>query len=99
MAMPKRIGGPPEGKPGLSITVISAKKPKIPTRIGGPREEEPADESEDMGGEPISNEQAMEDAAQELITALGAMKPDPRRVADALRAAVYACNDDEEGSE
>jgi len=80
----------------MSITVVSAKRPKMPSRIGGPVEEEMDDESEDMG-EPISNEQAKQDAADELISALQSMKPDRRRVVDALSAFVYACND--EGSE
>jgi len=95
MALPARIGGPRE-KPSMSITVVSAKRPKMPSRIGGPVEEEMDDESEDMG-EPISNEQAKQDAADELISALQSMKPDRRRVVDALSAFVYACND--EGSE
>ena len=94
MALPARIGGPRE-KPSMSITVVSAKRPKMPSRIGGPVEEE-MDDGEDMG-EPISNEQAKQDAADELISALQSMKPDRRRVVDALSAFVYACND--EGSE
>jgi len=99
MAMPDRIGGPKKSG-GLEITVISAgKKPKIPGRIGGPKMMEEDEEMEDMGEEPIGNEQAMDDASQELITALGSMKPDARRVKEALRAFVYACNESEDGSE
>jgi len=92
MALPARIGGPRE-KPSMSITVVSAKRPKMPSRIGGPVEEEMDDESEDMG-EPISNDRAKQDAADDLITTMQSMKPDRQRIVDAISAIVYACIDE-----
>lgn len=88
MAMPQRIGGPDdeEGKPGLVIK-LGLKKPKMPSRIGGP------DEGEEEGpSESISHEEALIDAARELISEMQKMKPSEKRVADALKAAFYACD-------
>ena len=89
--LPDKIGGKPSGKPGFSLTVISAGKPKgLPEKIGGnPGMRDNTDE------EPIPSEQALDDAAREIIASVTSMKPNPSRLKDALRAFVHACNDDE----
>lgn len=94
--IPGRIGGKPDKGPGLSVTVVSAKPRKPMTSIGG----DPDRESEPMDDEPITGEQALDDASDEIIAAITSIKPNPKRLKEALRAFVSACNSDSyEGGE
>jgi hypothetical protein len=89
MALPERIGGNHE-KSTLVIGVgLPKKRPSgMPSRIGGSSEN---DEPEGTDEE-ISHDQAMDDAADELISELQRMKPSRDRVKAALRAFFYACD-------
>lgn len=96
MAMPDKIGGKPNGKPGFSVTVISARPRGMPDKIGG----EPGARPDMMDEEPMGAEQAQDDAADEIIAALTSVKPQKNRLKVALRAFVKACcseSDDSEG--
>jgi len=87
--MPERIGGNRD-KPTLVIGVgLPKKRPSgMPSRIGGASESDEPEGTE----EEISHEQAMDDAADELISELQRMKPSRDRVKSALRAFFYACD-------
>ena len=86
--IPERIGGSDEGegkRPGVLIAVGSIKKPKMPSRIGGSDEPEGDEEH-------ISNEQAMDDATDEILSAVGGSRQSHNRLKDALKAFFYACD-------
>lgn len=81
MEMPKRIGGPKEGKPGMSLTVVS-----MPKRIGGPK-----DEGEEEGaGELMSDAEAKRKAAKEVLAAI--QEGSVERLNNALTAFVHAAD-------
>jgi hypothetical protein len=86
MALPERIGGPKEDKkPGLLIAIGTAKK-GLPPRIGGPK-----DDGEPEGaGESMDNDQAMDEAAKEIMTAID--KRSDLQLKSALKAFFYACD-------
>lgn len=86
--MPDKIGGRPNGKPGFSLTVVSAKpRMSAPDKIGGtPSEYEPEDEQD------VTAEQAQDDASREIIAAITSVKPNVKRLKEALRAFVQSCS-------
>lgn len=93
--MPDKIGGKPE-KSGFSLTVVSGKPRRgMPDKIGG----DPSaygDEPEDTD---VSADQTLDDASQEIISAITAVKPNPKRLKEALRAFVQSCAGNEGESE
>lgn len=100
--LPKMLGGPKEegGGKGGGLAVVMKFKPRRPvSMLGGPREEDSTEE-DDVSGETMSSEQAMKEAAREVISCMSSMKPSPERLSAALEAhtrAVYAMLEDEEG--
>lgn len=93
--LPAKIGGSDEGEsknPGVLIAFGSMKKPKMPSHIGGSDSEEPEGE-----GESISNEQAMDDATDEILAAVGGSRQSHNRLKNALKAFCYACDAEPHG--
>lgn len=91
MAMPDKLGGSDDdkGKPGLVIAFGMKRKPRMPEKLGGSENEEPEGDDEH-----ISNEQAMDDATDEIVSALDDMNRDRKRkrLKSALKAFFYACD-------
>ena len=88
--LPDKIGGRQEedGHPGVLIALGSVKKPKMPAKIGGTTDgDEPEGEDES-----ISNEQAMDDAVSEILSAVGGSQGSAKRLKSALKAFFYACD-------
>jgi hypothetical protein len=101
--MPKSLFGPKvdsKGQGGLAVVMkVKPRMRKDPSVLFGPRDEGYG-EDEEVSGETMSNEQAMKEAAREVISCMSSMKPSPERLSAALEAhtrAVCAMMEDEEG--
>jgi hypothetical protein len=88
--MPDKIGGKPE-KSGFSLTVVSGKPRRgMPDKIGG----DPSEYEDESGDQDMSPEQVKDDAVGEIIASITSVKPNPKRLKEALRAFVQSCNGD-----